>query len=102
MDVCYPYVIASKTHWLKTFLFRLVGRYLPRKISLYFPETFHLAFILSETSCLVLFFIAVVCPRYLWLVAFSISVVFLLVFDLVFPLCILRTIVKLSSFTAFK
>ena len=34
----HPYVIAAKTHWLKTFLFRLMGRCLSRKISLYIPK----------------------------------------------------------------
>ena len=63
--VWHPYVIAGKTHWLKTFLFRVMGRCLSRKISLYFPKTFHPAFILIETSCLVHFSIAIVCPRYL-------------------------------------
>ena len=33
-----PYVIAGKTHRLKTFLCRLMGRCLSRKISLYFPK----------------------------------------------------------------
>ena len=63
--VWHPHVIAGKTHWLKTFLFRLMGRCLSRNISLYFPKTLHTAFILVETSCLVLFSIAIVCPRYL-------------------------------------
>ena len=49
------HVIAGKTHWLKTFLFKLIGRCLSRKISLYFPKTHHPAFILIETSCFVLF-----------------------------------------------
>ena len=30
--VWHPYVIAGKTHWLKTFLFRLIGRCMSRKI----------------------------------------------------------------------
>ena len=63
--VWHPYVIAGKTRWLKTFLFRLRGRCLSRKISLHFPETHHPAFILTETSCFVLFSIAIACPRYL-------------------------------------
>ena len=63
--VWHPYVIAGKTHWLKTFLFRLTGRCLSRKISLYFPKTLHFAFILIETSCFVLFSIAIVHHRYL-------------------------------------
>ena len=46
--VWHPYVIAGKTHWLKTFLFRLVGRCLSRKISQYLPKTLHPAFILIE------------------------------------------------------
>ena len=33
--VWHPYVIAGKTHCLKTFPFRLMGRCLSRKISLY-------------------------------------------------------------------
>ena len=61
----HPYVIAGKTHWLKTFLFRLMGRYLSRKISLYIPKTLHPACILIETSCFALFSFASVCPRYL-------------------------------------
>ena len=44
--VWHPYVIAGKTHWLKTFLFKLIGRCLSKKISLYFPKTLHPAFIL--------------------------------------------------------
>ena len=36
--VWHPYIIAGKTHWLKTFLFRLTGRCLSRKILLYFPK----------------------------------------------------------------
>ena len=52
--VWHPYV--GKTHWLKTFLFRLIGRCLSRKIPLYFPQTLHLAFILIETSCFVFVF----------------------------------------------
>ena len=59
-----PYVIACKTHFLKTFLLRLIGRCLSRKISLYFPKTLHPTFILIEISCFVLFSIAIVCPRY--------------------------------------
>ena len=64
----HPYVIAGKIHWLKTFLFRLMGRCLSRKISLYFPKTLHLAFILIETSCFIPYSNAIVCPRYLELV----------------------------------
>ena len=63
--VWHPYVIAGKTHWLKTFLFKLIGRCLSRKISLYFPKTLHPDFILIETCCFVLFSIAIVYPRYL-------------------------------------
>ena len=36
--VWHRYVIAGKTHWLETFLFRLMGRSLSRKISLHFPK----------------------------------------------------------------
>ena len=61
--VWHPYVIAGKRHWLKTFVFRLVGRCLSRKISLYFSKTLHLACILIFTYCFVLFSIAIVCPR---------------------------------------
>ena len=32
--VWHPHVIAGKTQWLKTFLFRLIGRFLSRKICL--------------------------------------------------------------------
>ena len=53
--VWHPYVVASKTHWLMTFLFRLVGRCQSRKISLYFPKTLYPAFILFKISCLILF-----------------------------------------------
>ena len=63
--VWHPQVIAGKTHWLKTFLFRLMGSCLYRKISLYFQKTLHPASILIRTSCSVLFSIAIVCPRYL-------------------------------------
>ena len=105
--VWHPYVFAGKTHWLKTSLFKVIGRCLSRKISLYFPKTLHPAFILIETSCFVLFPIAIVCPRYLQLVTFTISVPFLwmlsvvsmFVINLVCPLCILRPILKVSSFT---
>ena len=61
--VWHPYVIAGKTHWLKTFLFRLIGRYLLRRFLCTFQKTLHPAFILIETSCFVLFSIAIVCPR---------------------------------------
>ena len=61
--VWHPYVIAGKTHWLKTFLFRLRGRCLSWKISLYCRKTLNPTFILIETSCFVLFSIAIVCPR---------------------------------------
>ena len=37
--VRHPHVIAGKTHWLMTFLFRLMGRHLSRKISLHFQKT---------------------------------------------------------------
>ena len=73
--VLHPYVIAGKTHLFKTFLFRLTGRCLSRKISLYFPQTLHPVFILIKTSCFVPFSIAIVCPRY-FLFIFSISVPF--------------------------
>ena len=63
--VWHPYVIGGKTHRLKTFLSRLKGRCLFRKIFLYFPKTLHPAFFLIETSCCILLSIAVVCPRYL-------------------------------------
>ena len=36
--VWHLYIIAGKTHWLKTFLFKLIGRCLSRKISLYFQK----------------------------------------------------------------
>ena len=44
------YVIAGKAHWLKTFLFRLMGRCLSGKISLYFPKALHSALIWSAKS----------------------------------------------------
>ena len=43
--VWHPYAIAGKTHWLKTFLFRLMGRCPSGKKSLYFPKTLHPVFI---------------------------------------------------------
>ena len=51
--VWHPYVIAGKTHWLKTFLFRLRRRCLSRKISLYFPKhsILLLFFLLSFLLC---------------------------------------------------
>ena len=78
-------------------------------ISVFFPKTLHPAFILIETSCFVLFSIAIVCHRYLKLVTFSISVPFIcmlsvvliFVINLVFPLCILRPKFNLFSFTVF-
>ena len=71
--VRYPHAITGKTHWLKTFLFRLIGRCLSRKISLYCPKTSHPVFIPIETSFLFFFFfffflvlcsIAIVCSRH--------------------------------------
>ena len=78
--VWHPYIIAGKTHWLRLFL-RLMGRCL--KISQYFPKTLHPAFILIETSCCVLFSIAVVCFKCLQLVTFSISVPFISILSVV-------------------
>ena len=49
-------------------------RYLSRKISMYFTKMLHPAFNLFKTSCFVLFPITIVCPAYLELVIFSISV----------------------------
>ena len=110
--VWHPFVIAGKTHWLKTLLFSFMGRCLARKISLYFPKTLHPAFILMKTSFIVLFSIAFVCPWYLWLVAFSISVLSICTFSVVsvyylsliwlFHIYIFRPIFKLSSFTVFN
>ena len=62
--VWHPDVITVKTHCLKTFLYRFMGGCLSRQISLYFPKPLHPAFILIETTCFVLFSIAVVCPRH--------------------------------------
>ena len=42
--VWHPYVIAGKTHWLKAFVFRLMGRCLSRKI---LNETTHCVFLES-------------------------------------------------------
>ena len=111
-------IFLSMAHWLVSSFFtnalvasichfRLMGRCLCRKISLYFLKTLHPTFILIETSCFVLISIAIVCPRYLQLVIFSISVpsicmlsaVLIFVISLVFPLCILRSIFKLSLFS---
>ena len=55
-----------KTHWLKIFAFRLLGRCLSRKMYLYFAKTLHPAFILNEASLFVLFSIAIVCARSLY------------------------------------
>ena len=75
--VCHPYVTVGKTHWLKTFLFRLIGRCQPRKISVYFPKTPDLAFIFKFCSvfhCCCLFQIFIIshllyfCPVYLYVV----------------------------------
>ena len=55
--VWHSYVIAGKTHWLKTFLFRLIGRCLFRKISLYFPKTLHPTYILIKPSCCAVLFV---------------------------------------------
>ena len=92
--------------WLKAFHFRLSRRCLSRKISVYFTKTLHPACILIETSCLVPFFIATVCSRYVQLVTFSISILstctlsVLLIFVIIcFPVCILRPIFKISSFS---
>ena len=87
------HAVAEKTHWLKTFLSRLMGRCLSKKISLYFPKTLHLALFLAESSCLVLFSIAIVCPTNLQLFTFSIpvrsicmlSAALIFVTNLVFP-----------------
>ena len=108
--VWHPYVIAGKTHWLKIFLFRLMRQYLSRKVSLYFPKTLHPAFILIETSCFILFSLAIFCPRYLvsQLLYFCpvylsmLSVVSIFVIHLGFTLCILRPTFKLPSFTVFN
>ena len=72
--VWHPHANAGKTHWLKTSHFRLMGRCLSIKMSLYFPKTLHPACILIDTSCLVLFSTAIVFPRYLSSVTLSISV----------------------------
>ena len=47
-------------HTVKDLSFRLMGTCLSRMISLYFPETLRLAFILIEISCFVLFSLAFV------------------------------------------
>ena len=36
--VWHPYVIRCKTHWLKIFLLRFMGKCLSEKTSLYFPK----------------------------------------------------------------
>ena len=63
--VWHPCVIAGKTHWLATFLFRLMGRCLSRKISLYFPKNSPSCFYSDRNFLFVLFSIVIVCPRYL-------------------------------------
>ena len=105
--VWHPCAIAGKTYWFKAFLFRLMGRCMSRKISLYFPKALQHAFILIKTSCLVLFSIAI--PRYLLIVtSISVpsvcvmSVVSIFATNLVLPLCILRPILKLSSLKVFN
>ena len=70
--VWHPYVIAGKTHWLKTFLFILMGRCLFRKIRMYFRKILHPAFIHIETSCFVVFHCY--CLSQIYWVTFSISV----------------------------
>ena len=80
------------------------------EISLYFPEILLAAFILVKTSCRVLLSIAIVCPRCLWLITVSVSVlsvcmlsvVSIFVINLVVPICILRPVFRLSSFTVFN
>ena len=87
--------------------FRLTGRLLSRKISLYLPKMLHCAFFLIRTSCLVLFYIAIVCSRCLTSLLRSHLLVccllckFVFVMDLVFPIyiSILSPIFKLSSIT---
>ena len=103
------YVIAGKTQWLKTILFRLIGRRLSGKISLYFPKTLHPAFILIETSCSVLFSIAIVCPIFIVSHLLCFCPVYLNVVCCVnvchkfsFSLCIFRPIFKISSFTVIR
>ena len=102
--VWHPYVIVGKTHWLKTFLFRLMGRCLSRLIALFFAKTHHPVFILIETSCFVLISIAVFDPDiHSWSPSISVpsicmlSVVSIFVISLIFPLCFLRPFLKLSS-----
>ena len=99
-----PCVMVDKTRWLKIF-FRLRRRRLSRKSSLYFPETLHPAFFHIEILCLALFPIAVVGPRYLWFVTFSVSVssicmlriVSICVMNLVLPSRTLRMTFTLHS-----
>ena len=54
--------ISGRTHWLKTFLFRLKGRCLARKISLYFSKTFHLALFSSRLLALFCFPLLLIVP----------------------------------------
>ena len=63
----HPYVIAGETKWLKTFLYRLMGRCLSRKISLYFPNTLY-CYCLSQIFIIshLLYF----CPVYLHVVCY--------------------------------
>ena len=101
-------VIAGKTHWLKTFLFRPMGRCLYKKISLYFPKTLHPYFILIKT-CFVVFHcfclsqiltvshLLYFCPVYSYIVC-CVNICH----KFIFPLCILRPIFTLSLFTVFK
>ena len=44
------YVIVGKTHWLKSILFRFMGRCLPRKISLHFTKTHSIIFLFLSIS----------------------------------------------------
>ena len=72
--VFHLYAVADKKHWLKAFRCWLMGRYLSRRISLCFQKTLYSAFILIETSFCVWFSIAIVCSRYSYSFALSISV----------------------------
>ena len=60
-----PYVIIGKMLWLNTFFFRVIGKSLSWKMSLYFPKANHAFLMRIAISSFVLFSKTVFCPRYL-------------------------------------
>ena len=87
-----------------------MGRCLSGKISLHFTKTLQAAFILIETSCVVLVFhcyclsqifvishLLYFCPVYLYVVCLLIFVI-----NLVFLLYVLRPVFEIFAFTIFN